>query len=134
MTHLIQGSIDEPAVAGTRAGDPWTSQLAAMGVNVCEKQKLALLALREKERHGGAPFTAQEIADQAQRIDTRLHPKSSRMGGSTIRTRLKELARIGMVLEVDRNGHTDSKRPCTRYRLTPMGRDEAKEVENARKE
>ncbi|WEV59707.1 replication-relaxation family protein [Bifidobacterium sp. ESL0728] len=130
MTHLIQGSIDEPTVAGTRAGDPWTSQLAATGVNVVQKQKLTLVAMYQLRRHSGMPLEAWRVARQAQRINRLRHPEAHPLGESTIRTRLKELTKLGMVEEFDREGVTESGGRCTRYRLTPMGRDEAKEVED----
>ncbi|WEV72121.1 hypothetical protein [Bifidobacterium sp. ESL0790] len=131
MGHLIQGSIDEPAVAGTRAGDPWTSQLASTGVAVREKQRLTLVAMYQLRRHSGVPLEAWRVQRQAQRINRLRPPEAHPLGESTIRTRLKELTKLGMVVEIDRDGVTESGGRCTRYGLTPAGRSEAKEVEDA---
>lgn len=131
MSHLIQGSIEEPVVAGTRTGDPWTSQVAATGVAVRQKQRLALVAMLQLRRHSTVPLEAWRVHKQAQRINRLRHPEARPLGESTIRTRLKELTKLGMVEESDREGVTESGGRCTRYRLTPMGRDEAKEAEDA---
>lgn len=134
MEHIVQGSIAQLPVAGARHGDPWTSQLAATGVNVRDKQKLTLVALLELRRHSGVPAEAWRVAHQAQRIENRRHPKTHPLGESTIRTRLKELCKLGMVEEFDRDGVTESGGRCTRYRLTARGRDEAKEAEREQEE
>ena len=60
------------------------------------------------------------MADQLNRLT---HPKAPPLGGSTVRSRIKELCDAGLMRVVDRTGTTSSGRRCARYEITPAGID-----------
>jgi hypothetical protein len=126
MTQLVQPSIDD-LMAPTRTTDPETSHMAAMGVNVRQKQRLALQALSALKRSNPQPVEAWRVRRKAQAINERLHPKSKPLGESTIRTRLNELTRLELVDCVDHFGTTESGGKCSRYQITRKGQDALKE-------
>lgn len=128
MAELIQGTMDDMAYA--RASDPVTSQLAAMSVHVREKQLLTLRALSALKRSNPQPVEAWRVRRKAQNMLARTDAFTRPMGESTIRTRLKELTRAGMVEEADKLGHTESGGNCTRYAITRMGLDTLKEIDD----
>lgn len=128
---VVQLTIDDVLVAPVRACDPVTSVLAAVSVDVRGKQRLTLLALLELRHHNPAPVEAWRVQQAAQRIQYRSYPQSRPLGESTIRTRLHELSRLGMVEVVDREGLTESNGRCARYHLTTAGISEAKELADA---
>jgi hypothetical protein len=127
MAELIQASIDDLMVANARATDPATSHLAALGVNVREKQRLALQALRALKRSNPQPVEAWRVRRKAQAIQERNHPRSKPLGESTIRTRLNELTKRELVDCVDHLGLTESGGKCSRYAITRRGLDALKE-------
>jgi hypothetical protein len=126
--EMTQPSIDELLVAHARAGDPETSWIAASQVDVNGKQALTLLAMLELRRHDASPVEAWRVRNQAQRLQLKRFPKARPMGESTIRTRLNELTKSGMVQVVDRKGLTEANGTCKRFTLTPKGFSEAKEI------
>lgn len=113
-----------PDHALARATDPVTSQEAAEGVNVTEKQRTVLRAvLRLAECGVEAPYTAQVVWAMADQLNRLTHPKARPLGGSTVRSRIKELCDAGLMRVVDRTGTTSSGRRCARYEITPAGID-----------
>ena len=110
--------------AHARATDPATSQEAAEGVNVTEKQRTVLRAVRHLMECGvEEPYTAQVVWPMADQLNRLTHPKAHPLGGSTVRSRLKELCDAGLMRVVDRTGTTSSGRRCARYEITPAGID-----------
>lgn len=110
--------------ANARGSDPVTSLEAAEGVNVSEKQRIVLrAAMNLTEGDGGAtpPFTAQAIYEMADGLNRIVHPNAKRLGGSTVRSRLKELCDADLMQVADRDGITESGRRCARYRITDAG-------------
>ncbi|MCT6836924.1 MAG: hypothetical protein M3036_04640, partial [Bifidobacteriales bacterium] len=69
-----------------------------------EKQRLTLEALLDLRRHNAAPVEAWRVHRKAQRIHERRHPQARPLGESTIRTRLSELCRLGLVEVADQGG------------------------------
>ena len=113
-----------PAHALARATDPITSQEAAEGVNVTEKQRTVLRAVLQLEECGiEAPYTAEVVWPMADQLNHITHPNARPLGGSTVRSRLKELCDAGLMRVVDRTGTTSSGRRCARYEITPAGID-----------
>ncbi len=128
--RLRQPTIEDLLEAPTREGDPSTSFEAAGRVKTKEKQRLTLEALLELRRHNAAPVEAWRVHRKAQRIHERRHPQARPLGESTIRTRLSELCRLGLVEVADQGGRSEAGGRCSRYRLTRAGMAEAKEVRN----
>ena len=131
MTAPTQGTIDDllsPAVAHARHGDPETSLIAAGRVDVKDKQRLALRALLDLKRHNPAPVEAWKVSGKALLIQRHERPQARPLGESTIRTRLNELTRLGLVEVVDHEGRTEAGGRCSRYLLTPAGVSEAREL------
>lgn len=112
-----------PDHALARATDPITSQEAAEGVNVTEKQRTVLRAVLQLEECGiEAPYTAEVVWPMSDQLNRLAHPKAPPLGGSTVRSRLKELCDAGLMRVVDRST-TSSGRRCARYEITPAGID-----------
>ncbi|MCT6838964.1 MAG: hypothetical protein M3036_15065 [Bifidobacteriales bacterium] len=97
--------------APTRRGDPDTSYEAAETVNVNRMQAETVKAL------AGLHEPVEEWRLQ-ERVEQRL---GCRLGDSTIRTRLKELVKKGIVVVTDRNGVSRAGHRCARYALAEMG-------------
>lgn len=110
-------------VAYARNIDPQTSHDAASKVDVGGKQLLALRAMLALRDIIKLPVEAWRVSGMAARIQQRDNPKARPLGGSTIRTRLNEMARLDLPLVevVDRDGLTESGGRCARYRLTNHG-------------
>lgn len=110
--------------AHARRLDPVTSREAAEGVAVSEKQRTVLRAvLRLAECGIEAPYTAEVVWPMADQLNHIAHPKAHPLGGSTVRSRLKELCDAGLMQVTDRAGVTSSGRRCARYRITQNGID-----------
>ncbi len=109
--------------ARARATDPETSREAAARVDVSGKQMLTLRAMFELRRIAPLPVEAWRVNGMANRIQRRDNPQARPLGGSTIRTRLNEMARLDppLVEVCDRDGLTESGGRCARYRLTARG-------------
>ena len=97
--------------APTRAGDPVTSFEAAEKVDTSRMQEQTLLVLRGLSEPV-EEWRLQELVEK--RLDCRL-------GDSTIRTRLSELVKKGLVELVDREGRSRTGHRCSRYRLAEVG-------------
>ncbi|NMN02811.1 hypothetical protein [Bifidobacterium panos] len=110
-------------VAHARSTDPQTSHDAASKVDVNGKQSLTLRAMFELRGVVPLPVEAWRVSGMAARIQRRDNPNARPLGGSTIRTRLNEMARLDppLVEVVDRDGLTESGGRCARYRLTASG-------------
>ena len=110
-------------VAHARGTDPQTSHDAAGKVDVSGKRLLALRAMFELRGVVPLPVEAWRVSGMAARIQRRDNPNARPLGGSTIRTRLNEMARLDppLVEVVDRDGLTESGGRCARYRLTNRG-------------
>ena len=110
-------------VAHARGTDPQTSHDAAIKVDVNGKQLLTLRAMRELRGVVPLPVEAWRVSGMAARLQHRDNPNARPLGGSTIRTRLNEMARLDppLVEVVDRDGLTESGGRCARYRLTNRG-------------
>ena len=124
MTHPMALEPTPTDRAYARATDPITSQEAAEGVNVTEKQRTVLRAVLQLEGCGiEAPYTAEVVWPMADQLNRLTHPNARPLGGSTVRSRLKELCDAGLMRVVDRTGTTSSGRRCARYAITPAGID-----------
>lgn len=99
------------STAPTRRGDPVTSFEAAEKVDVNRMQEETIKALAGLS-HPVEEWRLQEL------VGKRL---GCRLGGSTIRTRLSELVRKGLVELVDREGRSRTGHKCSRYRLAEVG-------------
>ena len=110
-------------VAHARGTDPQTSHDAAGKVDVSGKRLLALRAMFELRGVVPLPVEAWRVSGMAARLQRRDNPNARPLGGSTIRTRLNEMARLDppLVEVVDRDGLTESGGRCARYRLTARG-------------
>ncbi len=97
--------------APTRRGDPHTSFEAAEKVDVNRMQEETVKALAGLS-HPVEEWRLQEL------VGKRL---GCRLGDSTIRTRLSELVRKGLVELVDREGRSRTGHKCSRYRLAEVG-------------
>lgn len=97
--------------AHTRRGDPVTSFEAAEKVDTNRMQEQTLLVLRGLSEPV-EEWRLQELVEK--RLDCRL-------GDSTIRTRLSELVKKGLVELVDREGRSRTGHRCARYRLAEVG-------------
>lgn len=98
------------STAPTRRGDPDTSFEAAEKVDVNRMQEETVKALA-KLSHPVEEWRLQEL------VEKRL---GCRLGDSTIRTRLSELVRKGLVELVDREGRSRTGHKCSRYRLAEV--------------
>ena len=122
MTHPMALEPTPTDRAYARATDPVTSQEAAEAVNVTEKQRTVLRAVLQLEGCGiEAPYTAEVVWTMADQLNHIVHPKARPLGGSTVRSRLKELCDAGLMRVADRTGTTSSGRRCARYQITPAG-------------
>ena len=103
--------------------DPQTSHDAASKVDVGRKQLLTLRAMLALRSIITLPVEAWRVSGMAARIQQRDNPKARPLGGSTIRTRLNEMAKLDppLVEVVDRDGLSESGGRCARYRLTNHG-------------
>lgn len=120
--------------AHARATDPVTSHEAADVVNVTEKQFQVLRAVRQLMECGvEEPYAAQMVWPIADQINMLAHPHSRPLGGSTVRSRLKELCDAGLMQVADRAGVTASGRRCARYRITDKGIEHLYETEGGRR-
>ena len=99
------------STAPTRRGDPHTSFEAAEKVDVNRMQEETVKALAGLS-HPVEEWRLQEL------VGKRL---GCRLGDSTIRTRLSELVRKGLVELVDREGRSRTGHKCSRYRLAEVG-------------
>lgn len=99
------------SVAPTRGGDPETSFAAAMTVDVSKMQEYTLRALTV---YKDTPVEAWKVQRQVEEM------MCDSLSDSTIRTRLSELVKKGLVDEVDREGVSKTGHRCTRYQLTPL--------------
>ena len=99
------------STAPTRRGDPDTSFEAAEKVDTSRMQEQTLLVLRGLSEPV-EEWRLQELVEK--RLDCRL-------GDSTIRTRLSELVKKGLVELVDREGRSRTGHRCSRYRLAEVG-------------
>lgn len=99
------------STAPTRRGDPDTSFEAAEKVDTSRMQEQTLLVLRGLTEPV-EEWRLQELVEK--RLDCRL-------GDSTIRTRLSELVKKGLVELVDRDGVSRTGHRCSRYRLAEVG-------------
>lgn len=99
------------STAPTRRGDPVTSFEAAEKVDVNRMQEETVKALAGLS-HPVEEWRLQEL------VGKRL---GCRLGDSTIRTRLSELVRKGLVELVDREGRSRTGHKCSRYRLAEVG-------------
>lgn len=99
------------STAPTRRGDPDTSFEAAEKVDTSRMQEQTLLVLRGLTEPV-EEWRLQELVEK--RLDCRL-------GDSTIRTRLSELVKKGLVELVDREGRSRTGHRCSRYRLAEVG-------------
>ena len=99
------------STAPTRRGDPDTSFEAAEKVDTSRMQEQTLLVLRGLSKPV-EEWRLQELVEK--RLDCRL-------GDSTIRTRLSELVKKGLVELVDREGRSRTGHRCSRYRLAEVG-------------
>lgn len=97
--------------APTRRGDRHTSFEAAEKVDVNRMQEETIKAL------AGLSYPVEEWRLQ-ELVEKRL---GCRLGGSTIRTRLSELVRKGLVEIADRHGYSRTGHKCSRYRLAEVG-------------
>ena len=97
--------------APTRRNDPVTSFEAAEKVDVNRMQEETVKALAGLS-HPVEEWRLQEL------VGKRL---GCRLGDSTIRTRLSELVRKGLVELVDREGRSRTGHKCSRYRLAEVG-------------
>lgn len=97
--------------AHTRRDDPVTSFEAAETVDVNRMQEETVKAL------AGLSYPVEEWRLQ-ERVERRL---GCRLGDSTIRTRLSELVRKGLVEIADRRGYSRTGHRCARYRLAEVG-------------
>lgn len=104
-------SINSIPAAPTRRGDPVTSFEAAEMVDVNRMQEETVKAL------AGLSYPVEEWRLQGL-VEERL---GCRLGDSTIRTRLSELVRKGLVEIVDRKGYSRTGHQCARYRLAEVG-------------
>ena len=102
-------------VALTRKGDPDTSFEAAKTVKTARMQVLTLQALHSLTSKRKGPFTAWDVEHEAVQI------LDHALSDSTIRSRLPELARKGLIVCVDRKGTSPSGNACHRYALADMG-------------
>lgn len=128
MSELVQLTIDD--LAHARSSDPLTSQLAALSVRVREKQLLTLRALQALRRSNPLPVEAWRVRRRAQAMNSKLYPQAKPLGESTIRTRLHELTKLGLVNCVDHEGLTESGGKCSRYQVTQRGLDVVKEADD----
>lgn len=101
--------------APTRRGDPDTSFEAAKTVKTARMQVLTLQALQSLTSKQKGPFTAWDVEHEAVQI------LDHTLSDSTIRSRLPELARKGLIICVDRKGTSPSGNACHRYALAEMG-------------
>lgn len=99
------------SAAPTRRGDPETSFEAAEKVDTNRMQEQTLLVLRGLSEPV-EEWRLQELVEK--RLDCRL-------GDSTIRSRLSELVKKGLVELVDREGRSRAGNRCARYRLAEVG-------------
>lgn len=99
------------STAPTRRGDPDTSFEAAEKVDVNRMQEETVKAL------AGLTYPVEEWRLQ-ELVEKRL---GCRLGDSTIRTRLSELVRKGLVEIADRHGYSRTGHKCARYRLAEVG-------------
>ena len=104
-------STQSVSTAPTRRGDPHTSFEAAEKVDVNRMQEETVKALAGLS-HPVEEWRLQEL------VGKRL---GCRLGDSTIRTRLSELVRKGLVELVDREGRSCTGHKCSRYRLAEVG-------------
>lgn len=104
-------SVSSISPAPTRKGDPETSFAAAAEVRTGRMQALTLQALSRLCSEKPGPFTQWEVEAEVERQLGR------RLADSTVRSRLPELVRKGLVLCVDREGTSPSGHACSRYRL-----------------
>lgn len=103
------------STAPTRRGNPETSFAAAAEVRTGRMQSLTLQALSRLCSERPGPFTQWEVeAEVEQQLGRRL-------ADSTVRSRLPELVRKGLVLCADREGISPSGHACSRYRLSDVG-------------
>ena len=101
--------------APTRRGDPETSFEAAEKVNTARMRVLTLRALRRLESTSSKPFDQWAVKREV-KAELGFEPAES-----TVRSRLCELVRNGLVVVVDRNGTSPSGNACSRYRLAEVG-------------
>lgn len=97
--------------APTRRNDPVTSFEAAEMVGVSRMQEETIRAL------AGLSYPVEEWWLQ-ELVEKRL---GCRLSDSTIRTRLSELVRKGLVEIADRRGYSRTGHRCARYRLAEVG-------------
>lgn len=103
------------SAAPTRRGDPVTSFEAAESVDTARMQVLTLRALQCLEPTSSEPFDQWAVKREVKK-ELGYEPAES-----TVRSRLCELVRKGLVVVVDREGTTPSGKACSRYRLAETG-------------
>ena len=101
--------------APTRRGDPETSFEAAEKVNTARMRVLTLRALRRLESTSSEPFDQWAVKREV-KAELGYEPAES-----TVRSRLSDLVKIGLVVVIDRNGTSPSGNACSRYRLAEVG-------------
>lgn len=103
------------SAAPTRRGDPVTSFEAAEKVNTDGMSNLTLRALERLELTSSEPFDQWAVKREV-KAELGYEPAES-----TVRSRLCELVKIGLVVVVDRKGTSPSGNACARYRLAEVG-------------
>lgn len=103
------------STAPTRRGDPETSFEAAEKVDTARMRVLTLRALQRLESTSPEPFDQWAVKREV-KAELGCEPAES-----TVRSRLCELVRKGLVVVVDRNGTSPSGNACSRYRLAEVG-------------
>ncbi|RBP98483.1 hypothetical protein CRD60_01045 [Bifidobacterium aemilianum] len=88
--------------------------MAAQTVDVSKYKRLTLRALGRLSHTKDYPSEEWRVKQQAEELS------GGPIADSTIRSRLKELTRIGHVVEVDRKGRSKGGNACTRYQLADM--------------
>lgn len=103
------------STAPTRAGDPVTSFEAAEKVDTSRMRVLTLRALQRLEPTSSEPFDQWAVKREVKK-ELGYEPAES-----TVRSRLSDLVKQGLVVVVDRNGTSPSGKACSRYRLAEVG-------------
>lgn len=116
MDHLGSNEWDDVPLFGdayARTGDPWTSHLAAMkagkGSRQLFREIMALPGLREQ------PSTMESVGSA-------LRSRGIGNAFSSIRSRICDLTRAGMLTVVDSEGATSLGNKCRRFTMTERGR------------
>lgn len=128
MATLQQQSIDD-LLAHSRKGDPETSVIAAQTVDAEGKRAFTMRALFALRKSNPTAVEAWKVTSRAVAIHKRENPKDRPLGESTIRSRLPELVRLGLVEVFDRKGSSERGGACSRYRLTAEGVGVARSLE-----